>query len=149
MVVSVKSNSVQKSPPWCKCAEVGIVSVKSASPKENRTSSAMYYSRVHGTLLDSIVFSHSTLPGARRWDGLRLHLMALPAVFLPQKRHGHTRLRQLPVDVRIVRLHIPAPALILAGKQDLLQLCVGDVIIQRPRDLILLCCLQNAADGVP
>ena len=86
---------------------------------------------------------------------LRVHvrrfpsLMALPAVFLPQKRHGHPRLRQLPVNVRIVRLHIPAPALILTREQNFLQLCVGDVIIQRPRDLLLLCCLQNAADGVP
>lgn len=33
----------------------------------------MYYLRVHDTLLDSIVFSHSALPGARYWDGLRLH----------------------------------------------------------------------------
>ena len=72
----------------------------------------------------------------RRFPGL----MALPAVFLPQKRHGHTRLRQLPVDVRVVRLHIPAPALILAGKQDILQLCVGDVVIQGPAQAKFIRC---------
>ena len=75
--------------------------------------------------------------------------MTLPAVFLPQQRHGHARLRQFPVDVRVVRLHVLAAALILAGKQDLLQLHVGDAVIQRPRDLIFLCCVQNVADGVP
>ena len=51
----------------------------------------------------------------RRFPGL----MALPAVLLPQKRHSCARLRQLPVDVRVVRFHVPAPALILVGKQDL------------------------------
>ncbi len=31
-----------------------------------------YYSRVHGTLLNSIAFSRSTLPDTRHWEGLRL-----------------------------------------------------------------------------
>jgi len=49
------------------------------SPRSNDSiplqASAMYYSRIHGTLLDAIVFSQPALPVAKRWDSLCLHFL--------------------------------------------------------------------------
>jgi hypothetical protein len=58
--------------------------------------------------------------------------IALAAVFLPQKSQRYTVLRQLFVDVRIVRLHIHADIFVLVWKEQPFQIVVGYIVLQRP-----------------
>ena len=70
------------------------------------------------------------------------------SVRLPKEGQGHTRASQLPVDVNIIRLHIPAGVLVLVREQELLQLLVRDIWGKGPVYVFDICCRKDISDGV-
>lgn len=72
----------------------------------------------------------------------------LVAVFAPQQRQRHTLPGQLTVDFRKVRNGVRGSICVLPGEQDLLQVAVGDVLIQRPGDPFLSRSVLRVLDGV-
>ena len=56
------------------------------------------------------------------------------AVFFPKKRQCHARFGKLAVDVRIIGFNIQTNIFVFVRKEHPLQICIRNIIIDRPAD---------------
>lgn len=70
----------------------------------------------------------------------------LLTVFMPQQRQRHALLCKVLMNLRKVRHRIRGSICVLPRKQDLLQIRIGDILIQRPGDALFMSSLQRILD---